>query len=450
MPRIIVGDCFKVLPTLEPDSVDACVTDPPYGIGFMGKKWDNFTKPVLIGNQRFQSWCTAWSIELYHVLKPGGHFLAFGGTRTSHRLTCALENAGFEIRDCLMWLHGQGFPKSLDVSKAIDKAAGATRRVIGTKLGQPGYSTAPSKGRGSYNAAVDGSWQDSERECQVTEAATTDARKWQGWGTALKPAWEPIILARKPLSEPTVAANVLKWGTGALNIDGCRVGIDPNADASQLRTMRRGKREGGDGWGMSTVQGDEPQVVHPEGRWPANVLLDEEAAVMLNEQSGKLKSGVGNFRRKRHETNAMAGSLGEPRNNVEEISYGDSGGASRFFYCAKAARSERNAGCELLEPSRSQYRTNDPSENSIRTRLHGSKQTTNSHPTVKPIALIRYLCRLVTPPGGVILDPFAGTFTTGIAAILEGFDYILIEKDPKYVEIGLARLEHHTTNVNPK
>jgi len=171
MPRIIVGDCFKVLPTLEPDSVDACVTDPPYGIGFMGKKWDNFTKPVLIGNQRFQSWCTAWSIELYRVLKPGGYLLAFGGTRTSHRLTCALENAGFEIRDCLMWLHGQGFPKSLDVSKAIDKAAGATRRVIGTKLGQPGYSTAPSKGRGSYNAAVDGSWQDSERELRVLEEA---------------------------------------------------------------------------------------------------------------------------------------------------------------------------------------------------------------------------------------------------------------------------------------
>src|SRR3990167_10626685 len=174
MPRIIVGDCFKVLPTLEPDSVDACVTDPPYGIGFMGKKWDNFTKPVLIGNQRFQSWCTAWSIELYRVLKPGGYLLAFGGTRTSHRLTCALENAGFEIRDCLMWLHGQGFPKSLDVSKAIDKAAGVEREVLGQ---YEEHDIMRPKGGGKERLMTSAGNRET-RTLSTTAPATDAARQW--------------------------------------------------------------------------------------------------------------------------------------------------------------------------------------------------------------------------------------------------------------------------------
>ena len=211
------GDCREVLPTFGAESFDACVTDPPYGLEFMGKDWDHGIPGVPF-----------WE-AVKRVLKPGAHLLAFGGTRTHHRLMCAIEDAGFEIRDTVCWLYGTGFPKSLDVSKAIDKAAGAEREVVGTKLGQPGYSLAPDKGRGTYSP--DG--RDSEVECAVTSPATDAARQWDGWGTALKPAWEPIVLARKPLTG-TVAANVQEHGTGALNIDGCRIEAD-DIDTSRMQ-----------------------------------------------------------------------------------------------------------------------------------------------------------------------------------------------------------------------
>jgi site-specific DNA-methyltransferase (adenine-specific) len=312
--------------------------------------------------------------EAFRVLKPGGHLLAFGGTRTHHRLACAIEDAGFDVRDCLMWLYGQGFPKSLDVSKAIDKAAGVERVVIGTKHGLPGYSlTNGTPGGVAMAGNVDGTLRNGAKECAITAPATDAAREWQGWGTALKPAWEPIILARKPLNG-TVAENVQEHGTGALNVGGCRIGTEArmNGPASPTSASRKSRVEAGyrhdEGIGPGSSGGD---VV---GRWPANLVLDEEAGAMLDEQSGIAP-----------------------------------GGASRFFYCAKTSKRERGEG--------------------------------NTHPTVKPVTLMRWLCRLVTPPGGLVLDPFMGSGSTGIAAKSEGFEFVGVEQNPNYLEIARKRLE---------
>jgi site-specific DNA-methyltransferase (adenine-specific) len=355
------GDCREILPTLAAGSVHACVTDPPYGLSFMGKGWDHG-----VPGEPF------WR-EVLRVLKPGAHLVAFGGTRTYHRLTCAIEDAGFEVRDCLMWLYGSGFPKSLDASKAIDKAAGAEREVIGPapyKRGRASQAYSETR-RVSYDYPP-----------QPITAATTDAaRQWQGWGTALKPAWEPIILARKPLTG-TVAQNVQAHGTGALNVDGCRIGTEERPHV--ISDRRSGNMVYGDG-----PNGSRQVAPTSLGRWPANVLLDEEAAALLDAQSGSRQSGE-------------YGGLGYngwgkvPMPAIE----GDSGGASRFFYTSKASRRERE----------------------------GSK-----HPTVKPLDLMRWLVRLVTPPGGTVLDPFAGTGTTGEAALMEGFSCVLIEREAEYV-----------------
>jgi len=355
--RILTGDCREVLATLPDESVDSIVTDPPYGLAFMGKDWDGDVPPAAV-----------WR-ECLRVLKPGGYLLAFAGTRTQHRMAVRIEDAGFEIRDMIAWVYGSGFPKSLDVSNAIDKAAGAIR----------------------------------ERR---DEPATDAAARWQGWGTALKPALEPITVARKPLIG-TVAENVLAHGTGALNIDGCLVDIDVDADAAQLRTMRRSVRPAGSGWGMSTVAGDSPQVLRPEGRWPANLIHDgsDEVLALFPQAPGQLAtaSSSSSSRKNQNVYGAMARGSGgaEPR--------GDAGSAARFFYCAKASKADRGEG--------------------------------NTHPTVKPTALMRYLCRLVTPPGGTVLDPFAGSGSTLIAAEREGFDSIGIELNPEYVAIARRRIE---------
>ncbi|AXH67669.1 DNA methylase [Mycobacterium phage Arlo] len=326
-----LGDCRDILTELEDDSVDSIVTDPPYELGFMSKKWDGSG--------------IAFDVEMWEqclrVLKPGGHLLAFGGSRTWHRLTVAIEDAGFEVRDSIAWLYGSGFPKSLNVSKAIDKAAGAEREV----------------------------------------------RQWQGWGTALKPAFEPIVVARKPLVG-TVAANVLEHGTGALNIDACRIGT-------------------------------------AQGRWPTNVVLDDTQAAELDKQSGNLPGGV-TVRRNMHgqEQNANGIYGSRKRYASEDFTYGDSGGASRFFpvfkYQAKAPTKER--------PS---YVNED-----------GAKV---AHSTVKPLTLTRWLARLVCPPGGVILDPFAGSGTTVEACLLEGFDCIAIENEPEYIPLIEHRISRSTT-----
>jgi site-specific DNA-methyltransferase (adenine-specific) len=355
-----------------------------------------------------QSWHYAWAVEAYRVLKPGGHLLAFGGTRTYHRLVCALEDAGFEIRDTVAWLYGQGFPKSLNVSKAIDKAAGVTRGKV-ARVRVDGRSGS------SLNHTVEG-YSGIGLDAGLTSGppATPDAAVWEGWGTALKPAFEPIVVARKPLSERTVAANVLRWGTGALNIDACRIeGIPPSVPQPDFSQVA----------GRSTrldASARNGEMSQSSGRWPANVALDEEAAALLDEQTGKLTSGDGNTRRKVHETNAMAGTLGML--DREEVSYGDTGGASRFFYVAKAGKKERNRG--LAE---------------------GEK---NDHPTVKPVALLRWLCRLVTAPGGRILDPFAGSGSAGVAALQEHFEYVGIEKEPAYSAIAVARLRAAEDSVS--
>jgi site-specific DNA-methyltransferase (adenine-specific) len=368
--------------TLEANSVDAIVTDPPYGLEFMGKAWDGFGTPL-----RFQTWSEQWAREAFRVLKPGGHLLAFGGTRMYHRLAAGIEDAGFEIRDTLMWLYGSGFPKSLDVSKAIDKAAGAQREVVG------GSANNRNRGLHDYNSVGDfGS------DANITIPSTEAAKKWQGWGTALKPAVEPIVLARKPLIG-TVAENVLTHGTGALNIDATRIGADGGTKKGDKPT-RSSLGVYGDG-----LNGGGTESINA-GRWPANILLDEEAAAMLDEQSGV---SVSQAAIRQGQKKAEGWNL--HNRQPTESGHNDTGGASRFFYVAKAGRAERNFGLER-----------------------------NIHPTVKPVDLMRYLIRLVTPKGGTVLDPFMGSGTTAVAAIGEGVNWIGCEREPEYVAIIEARI----------
>jgi DNA modification methylase len=371
------GDCLDVLPTLPDNSVDAVVTDPPYNLSFMSKSWDAH------GN-KFQAWCRLWAAECLRILKPGGHLLAFGGTRTSHRLACAIEDAGFEIRDSIAWLYGSGFPKSLDVSKAIDKAAGAEREVTGDKLDRPGYHlVAGTRAGEALGSGINGHTVEQRiAAAQITAPATPEAARWQGWGTALKPAHEPVIVARKPL-QGTVSANVQRWGTGALNIDATRIGMS-ETDRDKINHMGG---FGAVGWTTENGTAYEGRVdgslrslgatAHAAGRWPANVVLDESQAEVLDQMSANL---------------------------------GDERGASRFMYTAKASTDER-------------------------IRHNGI-----SHATVKPLSLMRWLVKLVTPPGGVVLEPFAGSGTTVEACILEGFKCVAIEREAEYLPLITQRI----------
>lgn len=324
MIQLHLGDCLDVMAGMEENSFGSIVTDPPYGLSFMGRGWDHGVPGVEF-----------WQAAL-RVAKPGAMLLAFGGTRTHHRLMVAIEDAGWEIRDCLMWLHSQGFPKNKN---------------------------------------------------------------------NLKPAWEPIIMARKPLSEPTVAANVLKWGTGGINIDACRIETADNLNGGAY--ARNGTHRD-DGWGMQ--RGGAGEYVEPQGRWPANLILDEKAGALLDEQSGELKSGGGiKARKDSTDTNNVFGKNTRRRDSIGPQGFGtDKGGASRFFYCAKASKKDRGEG--------------------------------NNHPTVKPTSLMQWLCRLVTPVGGTILDPFMGSGSTGKAAQIEGFDFVGIDKEQVSFDIATQRL----------
>lgn len=445
---LVHSDCITALRQLPDNSVDSIVTDPPYGLSFMGKKWDYDVPGVDV-----------WA-ECLRVLKPGGHLLAFAGTRTQHRMAVRIEDAGFEIRDMIAWVYGSGFPKSLDVSKAIDKmdaadeqerrrlaftawvrSHGVTSRQIdeatGTNMGGH-YTTAASQPAIMTREHLEAcrhlfrdvpQWVEQEAdkrsvesenfkrrevigtetrfnepsgivsagreerqlvERKITAAHTDAARQWQGWGTALKPALEPITVARKPLAG-TVAENVLAHGTGALNIDGCRVGTESTrrADCSQMFSKGGVRDDNGNPALNRSATGSD------SGRWPANLIHDgsEDGTAPLGE-------------------------------------------AARFFYCAKASRADRNAG--LVDPG-AQFKRGATLRQVENTETKG-----NTHPTVKPTDLMRYLCRLVTPPGGLVLDPFMGSGSTGKAALLEGFKFLGIDMAAEYVGIARARIQYVT------
>jgi DNA modification methylase len=425
--RVMVGSCLDRMRELPDASVDAVVTDPPYELGFMGKSWDS--SGIAFNTD-------VW-LECLRVLKPGGHLLAFGGSRTWHRIAVAVEDAGFQIRDSVAWLYGSGFPKSLDVSKAIDKAAGVEREVVTEKVqdifGERTQEVRETRMNEPSGIVSVGQGERTVIERKETVPATDDAVKWQGWGTALKPAFEPVIVARKPLVG-TVAANVLEYGTGALNIDGTRIGAGGQLKWSTPRDMGFSGGTDSDGLAMSNAA----------GRWPSNVVLDEFTAGLVDEQSGMLKSGS-----KKPLTNKSPGGVyghGRKFGNVNFFSASE-GGASRFFYVAKASKRDRNEGLDALEEQRHSDREKDDGVggDNPRNRTNAAKQ--NFHPTVKPTDLMRQLVRLVTPPSGVVLDPFTGSGSTGKAAILEGFEFIGCELTQEYLPIIEGRLNHAVATV---
>jgi DNA modification methylase len=431
--KLMLGDNITSLRKLPDNSVDSIVSDPPYGLSFMGKKWDYDVPSVEF-----------WK-EVLRVLKPGGHVLSFGGTRTYHRMVVNIEDAGFEIRDQIMWLYGSGFPKSHNIGKAVDKLQGNDREVVGRE---------ELKER-STKKVEDASNVFMPREYNYTKGNSP----YEGWGTALKPTNEPICVARKPLSEKSVAENVLKWGTGGINIDGCRVGIvgkdDRSAGKRTCNIFDEVKVSGGI---------DSPEYIpNEEGRFPANIILDEIAGEFLDEQSGLLKSGDG--KSGKHKINRNGNTDGVCKMDMgkssEAIHYGDKGGASRFFYQAKVSKQERNMGLDCVEGKdkvkfvkgglkcdncNKWKNSGSPcvcdTPNFIEQPFNGTPNK-NVHPTVKPVALMSYLVRLVTPAGGIVLDPFMGSGSTGIAAQLEGFRFCGMEMDEDYFKIAEARIENY-------
>ncbi len=388
--KIYCEECEKTMKRMPDNFLDSIVTDPPYELGFMGKKWDNTG--------------IAYNVEMWkeclRVLKPGGYLLSFGGTRTYHRMACAIEDAGFEIRDMIAWVYGSGFPKSLNIGKAVDKLQGNERKVVGKKL--TGGIKRPAKALKSSDE-YDETRTNNYTSGQTIIEDTKGTSEWEGWGTATKPAHEPICMARKPISEKTVAENCLKWGTGGINIDESRVGTGNeipkgSGNGSKKSIYSQVSNSKGNGGNITT-----------NGRFPANLIHDnsEEVRECFPEtKSGKLKSDC--YEKDRENDSMFAG--GE---NFTHKGYdADSGNASRFFYCAKASKSERNKGLE-----------------------------NNNHPTVKPIDLMKYLVKLITPPDGIVLDPYLGSGTTAIACKIERFNYIGIELNEEYCEIARARIK---------
>jgi len=426
MHTLYHGDCLEVMPTLEANSVDTIITDPPYHLtagkkggtgeasvnlnspagrsrvttGFMGKEWDG-------GDIAFRP--DIWR-EALRVAKPGATLLAFGGTRTFHRLTCAIEDAGWIIRDVLSWNYGSGFPKSLDISKAIDKEAGEEREVIERRRVKGGGMEHVNRtNAATHNYRPDG-YQKGENVLDITAPATEAAALWNGWGTGLKPAWEPIIMAMKPL-DGTFAENALRWNVAGLAIDKGRIATDEPL----LCHDGQGKNANTYGGGWKNYEQGTGRQYRSGGRWPANLLLDEDAARALDAQSGTIGASYRDGDRAINGRNQVYGKYPNRGDgwSVKGAGYPDTGGASRFFYVAKASRAERNAGLEGV----------------------------NNHPTVKPLSLMRQLARLTsTPTGGVVLDPFMGSGTTGVAALQEGRSFVGIEREAEYVEIARRRI----------
>ncbi len=448
--HIINNDCLEVLPTLPDNCIDTMITDPPAGIAFMGKEWDKDKG----GRLEWIAWLSSVFVECKRVLKPGAMVLVWALPRTSHWTATALEDAGFEIRDKVYHIFGQGFPKSLDISKAIDKAVGAKREVVGLKMRPDGKAIINARPNGfdGQHEGYDRPWKHDrnalELQASITAPATGVAKTWNGWGTALKPAAEEWILAMKPL-DGTFAENALKWNCAGLNIDGCRIPMNGEMiQAGTANSIRRGTFNEHEGYKRPWKERD-PELfasrldaaierANSKGRWPANVILDEETGEMLDEQAGFRKDpgspgrqasyGPGNY-----VTYGMGWHAQGPL-------YYDGGGASRFFYCAKASRGEREAGLEGMEERSRAVQI----QQSAGRQMAGKAETLparNHHPTVKPLALMRYLCRLTaTPTDGIVLDPFLGSGTTALAAKMEGRHYIGIEKDAGYVEIARRRL----------
>ena len=411
--KLYLGDCREVMANLPDGSVDAVVCDPPYELGFMDHAWDKSGIAYDVAVWR----------ECLRLLKPGGHLLAFGGTRTYHRMACAIEDSGFEIRDQIQWIHGQGFPKNRDVSKAIDKAAGAARKRI-----QPGNQPAYQRSIGNTRPWMD----DSEHTIDGPDAVTDDAKKWAGFGTALKPAHEPIVVARKPF-KGTVAANVLEHGCGALNIGECRI------DGEKPQTTRGAGGKNGR-YGPLGAQG---RIVDDgKGRWPANVIHDGSDEVLAAFPEVHL---AGNRPRVRSASRSVCHG-GYGYGSIATVPPGDGGlafaNAARFFYCAKASTEERDRGLEGEELHDSQVTR--MSGDGMKVRQDGTERkmptARNTHPTVKPVALMEYLCKLVTQPGGIVLDPFLGSGTTGLAAVRGGFQFIGIELLDKWLQIASKRI----------
>ena len=428
-------DLVDIGTVIAPESIDAIVTDPPSGIEFMGKEWDSDKG----GRDHWIAWLAGIMRRALVLLKPGGHALVWALPRTSHWTATAVEDAGFEIRDVGIHLFGTGFPKSLDVSKAIDEAAGVSRGS------RPDVRNGPNTNPATKGDKLNGGYAPSAID---TGPVTPEAARFTGIGTALKPAAEHWILARKPLAG-TVAQNVLAFGTGGLNIDACRIGTSKDVPASAARD-RIGQASKGDERGRTMdTDGFNPAV----GRWPAHVTLDEDAARALDEQSGVLQSGScdGGFIGDVESSVA----LGDKRAMIRPgLARGDSGGASRFFYIAKPARSEKDAGLDHL-PIRTGGEATDREEGSagLNNPRAGSGRTggvRNHHPTVKSVDLMRWLCRLITPRGGTVLDLFTGSGTTGIAALAEGMRFIGIERDAAFCDVAAGRLAHAACLPTPE
>ena len=424
---LLHGDVIEQLKTLDDESVDAILTDPPYNLTFMGRKWD-----AKGGPQEFQTWCEDWGRECFRVLRKGGYLLSFGGTRTYHRMTSGLEDAGFEIRDCLVWLYGTGFPKSLNIGKAVDKHLGNERTVVGLN---PNHRTS--------DALFELGFQGGKGDGMVTKGHSD----WEGYGTTLKPANEPIVMAQKP-KEKTFVHNVLKYGVGALNIDASRVPTNPEVD-DMLRVVNRKNRDENSEWGKNSGFKNETNKltgVPAEGRFPANVVHDG-SSVVLDEFPDS--NGAGGSMPKIKVTGFGAFGNGEVDYQAGERTPFNSGSGSsaRFFYCAKPTKKEKNAGLKTilrdgkeLKPA-SNYKYYDELDSRL-----------NSHPTVKPVKLISWLLGLICPDAKamgrqpLVLDCFVGSGTTGIAAQRLGVDFIGIDANEEYLEIAKARIEYERDN----
>jgi len=432
--QIVCGDCLEIMKEIPDNSIDSIVTDPPYEIGFMGKTWDNSGIAYNVD---------MWK-ECLRVLKPGGYLLSFSGTRTYHRIACAIEDSGFEVRDMIEWIYGSGFPKSLDISKALDKKAGAEREVIGhLKAGKSAM------GQGS-------GWNEHQNTTQpeITAPSSPEAKEWEGWGgTALKPAHEPIVVARKPLSEKTVAENILKWKTGRVNIDESRITVGEN-DRHEYGVSGDEKAKKG-----TVAYGDYERVAyeqHEEGRFPANLIHDGSEEVLdefakygeskSNARKNKANGKTSIFGSGQSSKTSCVDDSGTPARFFKSCEFSEED--SSFFYSGKVSKKERNNGCEELEEKDTVTGTmgiND--EEGIISRGRNpenqSHKAKNNHPTVKPIKLMQYLIKMVTHSKGIVLDPFTGSGTTGIACKLLNINFFGIEKDENYFKIAETRLENY-------